>query len=72
MMEELTFEQAIEQLDEIVRRMESGNTPLEETLRDYERAVGLVRHCTELLATAERKMTILTEEDKANGNATTA
>ena len=65
-MKDMTFEMAIEKLEEIIGRMESGNAPLDETLSDYESAVALVRHCTTLLENAEKKMTLLTEEEQAS------
>ena len=63
-MNEMTFEMAISQLEEIISRMESGNAPLADALGDYENAVKLVRHCTELLENAEKKLTVLTQEDQ--------
>ncbi len=49
----LTFEQALSQLDETVRSLESGGLPLAETTRLYERGMRLARVCTERLAAAE-------------------
>ena len=63
-MNDMTFEMAISQLEEIISRMESGNAPLADALSDYENAVKLVRHCTELLENAEKKLTVLTQEDQ--------
>ena len=63
-MNDMTFEMAISQLEEIISRMESGNAPLADALSDYENAVKLVRHCTEMLENAEKKLTVLTQEDQ--------
>ena len=38
--ESITFEQSLQRLDEIVRRMEKGDVPLEEALSLFERARG--------------------------------
>lgn len=62
-MEEMTFESAILALDEIIKKLENGNAPLEECLAEYEKAIALVRYCSEKLATAEKKITALTGEE---------
>ena len=57
----LSFEKAIDKLEDIVRDLESGSMPLEESLRAFEEAVGLVKLCTDKLSDAEQKVRILTE-----------
>lgn len=54
-----SFESALQELETIVRTMESGATPLEESLAAYERGVNLLRHCQQLLGDAESKLQIL-------------
>ena len=49
----MTFEQSITRLDAIVRQMEQGNVPLEESLKLFEEGTKLVGSCTELLDKAE-------------------
>ncbi len=71
-MSHLTFEEAISKLEEIVQRMEGGKSPLQESLADYEEAIGLVRYCSEMLTSAEKKLTVLTEEEQAGVDTTTA
>lgn len=61
MSNKMTFESAMEKLEEQVRRLESGNVSLDEALSSYEEAVKLVRICNEKLESAERKVKILTE-----------
>ncbi len=60
---EQNFETAIAELEETVKRMEDGNETLDELLSAYERAVSLVRLCTEKLTAAETKLTKLTGEE---------
>lgn len=55
--ESVNFEQSLGRLDEIVRRMERGEVPLEEALRLFEEGTGLVASCTKLLDEAELKVT---------------
>lgn len=57
--ESLTYEQAVAELESIIDRMESGETPLEEALADYERGVGLLRRCREVITAAEQKIEYL-------------
>jgi exodeoxyribonuclease VII small subunit len=55
------FEQAITELDTIVRTLEQGDLPLEQSLALFERGVKLSRFCHERLADAERRITVLTQ-----------
>ena len=53
------FEAALAELEEIVARLEQGELPLEESLRQFERGVVLTRICQKALGDAERKIRIL-------------
>jgi len=59
---DLAFEGALDELEGLVERLESGELPLEEALRDFERGVGLSRRCAELLERAERRIDELVRE----------
>ena len=48
----MTFERAIEELETIVKRLEDGKVPLEESVAIYERGETLKRRCEELLRLA--------------------
>jgi len=50
----LPFERAIEELESIVKRLEEGKVPLEESVAIYERGEALKRRCEELLRLAGR------------------
>ncbi|MCL2831314.1 MAG: exodeoxyribonuclease VII small subunit [Betaproteobacteria bacterium] len=63
--EKLRFETALAELEEIVREMESGEPPLEESLAAYKRGIGLLAHCRGLLSAAEEKVRILENEHLA-------
>ena len=56
----LTFERAIEELETIVKRLEEGKVPLEESVAIYERGESLKRRCEELLAQAEARVEKIT------------
>ena len=56
----LSFERAIEELESIVRRLEEGKVPLEESVAIYERGEALKRRCEELLRAAEARVEKIT------------
>jgi exodeoxyribonuclease VII small subunit len=60
---ELDFEAAMAELEGLVERMESGDLPLEETLKQFERGVTLTRQCQEALKQAEQKVQVLSGND---------
>ena len=53
---ELTFEQKLERLDEIVKLLEKGDAPLAESLGLFEEGTGLIRDCSKQLDEAEQKV----------------
>ncbi len=55
-----SFEKALDDLEKRVRRLDSGELPLEESLRLFEEGVALVRECQELLDNAEQRIVELT------------
>lgn len=63
MTEKLSFEEAMQQLEGIVRQLESGEAPLEEALEKFERGIQLVKFCTRRLDETEKKVTLLIEND---------
>ena len=54
------FEASLQELEKRVRRLESGDVPLEEALRLFEEGVSLARTCHEHLETAEQRVAALT------------
>jgi len=52
----LPFERAIEELESIVKRLEEGKVPLEESVTIYERGEALKKRCEELLRQAEARV----------------
>ena len=67
---QLSFERAIEELESIVKRLEDGKVPLEESVAIYERGEALKRRCEELLHQAEARVQKITLD--AGGNPTGA
>lgn len=62
--ENLTFESASARLEEIVKILEQGNCPLDESLKLYEEGVLLVRFCNDSLDSAEKKIKMLVSDSK--------
>ncbi|MGH8611144.1 MAG: exodeoxyribonuclease VII small subunit [Gammaproteobacteria bacterium] len=56
------FEDALRELEALIKRMESGELPLEESLKQFERGMALTRACQKALAEAEQKVKLLTQE----------
>lgn len=56
-LKDLSFEQALEKLEEAVQALEAGELPLDETTKLYEQGMRLANRCTELLSKAELKIT---------------
>jgi len=61
----LSFEQALAELERILRTLEDGTTTLEQSLTQYERGVALVKRCHEQLRSAEQRIQLLSGVDEA-------
>ncbi len=57
---QLSFERAIDELESIVKRLEEGKVPLEESVAIYERGEALKRRCEDLLRQAEARVEKIT------------
>ena len=57
---QMAFERAIEELESIVKRLEEGKVPLEESVAIYERGEVLKRRCEDLLRQAEARVEKIT------------
>ena len=58
-----SFEEALAELEVIVRELEAGDISLETALQRYEAGVGLLKHCYTQLQQAEQKILLLAGED---------
>lgn len=58
-----TFEESIAELEEIVARLEKGDAPLEESLKTFETGIKLSKNCQRMLDNAEKKVSILLQND---------
>lgn len=62
-MEHLSYEEAVKRLEEIVKKLESGDIALQESMELFEEGVALARHCSRQLNKAEEKVKVLLESD---------
>lgn len=58
------FESAIERLEEITEKLESGESNLDESLKLYSEGVEIAAYCSKTLSETEKKVTILKERNK--------
>lgn len=57
----LTFEEGMQELEEIVRSLEQGQMPLEESFKAFERATALQKSLQEMLDDGDRRIRVLTD-----------
>lgn len=62
--QQLSFEESLEQLEQIVRDLEAGQLGLSESLELYERGVNTLKVCHQALSEAQRKIELLTGVDE--------
>lgn len=60
-LEEMTFEKALERLEEIVSLLERDNLSLEDSLRHFEEGVKLSKFCAAKLTEAEQRIDMIVE-----------
>jgi exodeoxyribonuclease VII small subunit len=58
--QKMPFERAIEELETIIKRLEEGKVPLEESVAIYERGEALKQRCEDLLKAAEARVEKIT------------
>lgn len=65
---ELTFEEAMSALEQVVNQLERGEVALEESIALYERGAALKAHCAAKLKAAEEKVELIrAQEGRATG-----
>jgi exodeoxyribonuclease VII small subunit len=58
----LSFEEALSRLEQLIARIESGEVGLEKAIAEYERGVTLIRRCKDILQKAEQRVDELTRQ----------
>lgn len=62
-MEKLTFEESIKELEQLVKDLEGTELTLDESIEKFEKGMKLSKHCSKLLESAEKKITLLIEKE---------
>ena len=57
------FEHSLDELEQLVAKMEGGDMSLDESLASFERGIGLFRHCQQSLEQAELRVRLLLDPD---------
>ncbi len=63
---EKSFEEAIAELEQIVLKLEKGDTTLEESITNFQQGIELSRYCTAKLDDAEKQITMLIQNEEGN------
>ena len=58
------FEKSIKELEEIVAKLENGDTSLDESLELFEKGIKLSKECNQMLDNAEKKVSVLIGGEK--------
>ena len=58
-----SFEEALDELEQILSEIESGEVGLEQSLVKYERGSFLIQHCRGILSTAEKQIELLSKAE---------
>lgn len=61
-----SFEKAISELEEIVKKLEKGELTLDESIECFQRGVELTKYCSRRLDEAERSITMLIEGENGS------
>ncbi len=67
----VSFEQSLEQLQNVVRQLEGGALSLEDSLKAFEQGVRMTRDCQKLLSDAEQKIELLSQSGMQAGRVET-
>ena len=62
-MEDLSFEESLEKLEEIVNKLETGEVPLDDAIDEFNKAMQLVKICNEKLNSAEEAIAKIVQEN---------
>ena len=62
-MENLTYEESMKELEQVVKDLESGDLTLDESIKKFEKGMNLSKYFSTLLEDAEKKITLLIEKE---------
>ncbi len=62
-MENLSFEESLEKLEEIVNKLENGDVPLDDAIEEFKKAMDLVKICNDKLNDAEESIAKIVKDN---------
>jgi len=62
----MTFEEAMNELEEIVQKLEKGELSLDESIEYFQRGIELSKYCSKKLDEIEKRITVLIEDENGN------
>ena len=62
-MKEQTYEESMKELEQVIKDLESGELSLDESIKKFEKGMKLSKYCNSLLEDAEKKITVLIENE---------
>ncbi len=62
-MKQASFEENINELENIVNELEKGDLNLDDTMKKFEKGIAISQNCNKILEEAEKKITILLNQD---------
>ena len=62
-MQDLSFEESLEKLEEIVKKLETGEVPLDDLIEEFKNAMDLVKVCNEKLNSAEEAIAKIVQDN---------
>lgn len=60
-----SFEEAIKELTDIVSKIEQGQIPLQDSLKQYEKGMALIKHCRGILREAEKRIEKISTDEES-------
>lgn len=61
--EDLSFEEAVQQLEEIIARLEEGNLSLNDSLSEFQKGINLYKQCNNILNKVDGEIKLILDED---------
>lgn len=65
-MEEMNFEQAINELEQVIKLLETGDLSLDDSIEKFKKGVELSNICNKKLEEAQKSITLLTQDNNGN------
>jgi len=61
-LKDYSYEEAMEKLEDILSKMDRGEVPLDESMKNFEEGMKLIKHCEDIINSYERRITKIVGE----------